>query len=141
VKLRDGRVFKLKYIPNPFFSGSNGNEDDRVTVLVRPERGFAPMGYFRYSQVTTKEWVTESDRKDASPGSYARMLLEFVELGLQGVQVDLQWPELEGKSIDVVRRGFATAKSQQSKKAEDVKVIKFENKIFLVKEDNGTGTE
>jgi hypothetical protein len=141
VTLRDGRVFKLRYIPNPFHS-KDEEVEDKQTVLVIPERGFAPMGYFRISQVTAKEWVTESDRRESPPGMYVRMLLDFIKLDLAGIQVDKQWPELEGKDINVVKRGFATAKSQHSKQAENIKVIKFEDQIFLVKEDaNGTGTE
>lgn len=131
VELLDGRKFTIKYIKNPFYS--NSEKGDKLVALVRPVRGYIPMGYFRMSRVTDKLWITESDRDDTKPSGYIVKLEEFLNSDLNGVQVDEQWPDLNSKTMETLRRGFNLAKSQISRKAENVNVVVNEGKVFLVK--------
>ena|SRR5438132_678476 len=60
VKLRDGREFHLSYEDSP----------DGPVVLVRPMRGFIPMGRFLLDIAMSDLWLQQNDKSPAKEGTF-----------------------------------------------------------------------
>jgi hypothetical protein len=134
VTIRDGRKFNIRYRKNVEpFSKSDPNDE---WALVSPDKGYAPMAWFKLSTVTDQVWLTEPDSIVAKKESiYVTYLDEFIASDIDGVNVVEQWPGLSSRLASTLRQGFASAKDERGKKANKVIVTMAGGSVFLIKED------
>jgi hypothetical protein len=119
VTIRDGRKFKIKYIGEK--------------VRVSPVRGFSPLAWFPLEKVTNSAWLTESsDTVPAGSNVYRKLIDDFIESKENGVDAVEQWPALEGKLPETIRRGFNQARKDKDK----VQVITRDQKVYLLRGDS-----
>lgn len=127
IKLRDGRVFTMRY----------DGEGDEARVFLKARDSTAPCGWFILKTVTDSYWITESpEGSGPKEGLYLNLLDEFIKSKVKGVDLIEEYPGLEGKLATTIQSGFAKAKAERGKRADDVRVLSQEGRVYLLREDD-----